>query len=80
VYEWAKNVVGLDDEDADILRVNKVTGSELLTLTKEELYKEPYKMPGGPAIRLAQAIEKLKILPGNHNKQSILYVANVINV
>jgi hypothetical protein len=80
VYEWAIRTVGLLPQHAEILRQQYVTGSELLTLTEEELYKKPYKMPGGPAIRLAQAIEKLKILPGNYNEQKILYVANVINV
>jgi hypothetical protein len=61
VYEWAKYVAQLDNEDANILRVNKVTGSALLSLTEEELYKEPYKMPGGPAIRLE--IAKRSLVP-----------------
>jgi hypothetical protein len=60
VYQWAIDVVGISKKTAQILRDNEVDGSTLLTLTKEELLKEPYKMPGGPATKLASAIKTLK--------------------
>jgi hypothetical protein len=77
VYEWAIRTVGLLPQHAETLRQQYVTGSVLLTLTEEKLFQI---LPLGPATLLAQAIEKLKILPGNYNEQNILYVANVINV
>jgi hypothetical protein len=73
VYEWAKDVIKLDDEDAKILRVNKVSGSVLLTLTKEELFKEPYKMSGGSATKLLMAVEKIKSFSGNQSRVSYTY-------
>jgi hypothetical protein len=60
VYRWAIEKVGLDAEDATILKTQKVDGETLLTLTKEELIKSPYNMPGGPATKLARAIKELK--------------------
>jgi hypothetical protein len=74
VYEWAKGTAELLHRHADILRQQYVTGSELLTLTEEKLLKEPYKMPGGPATRLALAVLRLKILPGNYNLIFILTI------
>jgi len=58
VYGWAK--VQTDEEEANKLRTQKVNGRALLTLTKDDLLKEPYKILGGPASNLAEAIEKLK--------------------
>jgi hypothetical protein len=64
VYHWAKNI---SEKSAEVLRDNEVAGSTLLTLTKDELLKEPYKMPLGSATKLAGAIKVLKDQTGNNN-------------
>jgi hypothetical protein len=56
VYLWAIESVGLDTEDASILKNQKVNGKALLTLTEEELQKI---LPLGPAT-LETAIKELK--------------------
>lgn len=61
VQEWAKSL-GLDDDDVEILRANKVIGSDLFNLTEDKLRAD--HMPRGPAGRLAAAIAKLPRPPG----------------
>jgi hypothetical protein len=56
VYQWAKNV-GLDEQDANILKQQKVDGKVLLTLTEEKLLKI---LPFGSATNLASAIKTLR--------------------
>jgi hypothetical protein len=65
VYYWAIGKVGVDEEIASVLKSQNVNGKALWTFTEDKLLKEPYKMPGGSAIALALAIEKLKQPPGN---------------
>jgi len=60
VANWAQTLPGVDEEDANILRTQKINGAALFELTKEELIAPPYKMAGGAAINLMKAIEKLK--------------------
>jgi hypothetical protein len=60
VYQWAIDVVRTSKKTAQILRDNEVDGSTLLTLTEDKLLKKPYKMPGGPATKLASAIKTLR--------------------
>ena len=62
VIEWAREIV--DEEEAQKLVVQKVDGSALLLLTKEDLVKKPYRIAGGPAANLAAAIEKLRAPTG----------------
>ena len=50
----------MEERYAKALKDQEVDGRALLTLTKDDLLKEPYKILGGPAANLAQAIEKLK--------------------
>jgi len=57
VYKWAIDVVKLDQDDASILRNNKVDGPALLTLTEEKLLKI---LPLGSATKLASAIKTLR--------------------
>ena len=65
VVEFAKSEsVGLDDEDVEVLKKNKVNGKDLLNLTKEELRADG--MARGPATRLASAIAKLPRPPGEY--------------
>ena len=60
VIEWARQIV--DEEEAQKLVVQKVNGSALLLLTKEEL--RSIGIPLGPAANLAAAIEKLRAPTG----------------
>jgi len=60
VYNWALSIKNLLEEDAQKLKVNRVTGESLLTLTETKLVNHPYNIAGGPAASLALAIEKLK--------------------
>lgn len=53
--QWAETFV--DREDAVKLRRQKVDGSALLDMTKEEL--KSYGIPGGPATKLVKAIKAL---------------------
>jgi len=59
VFNWAKEITK-DQEEAEKLRAQKVDGESLLTLTKTDLVNHPYNIVGGPAAKLAIAIEKLK--------------------
>ena len=62
VADYAKSDAGLDDDDAAILRANKVNGKSLLNLTEDKLRADG--MPRGPATILAAAIAKLLRPPG----------------
>lgn len=58
VVEFAQSEgVGLDDEDVEVLKKNKVDGESLLNLTEDKLRADG--MPRGPATKLAAAIAKL---------------------
>jgi len=54
VYNWAVKTAGLEEEDAAILKKQKISGKSLFELTEEKL--RAYGMPGGPAIELMRAI------------------------
>jgi hypothetical protein len=56
VYQWAKNV-GLDEQDANILKQQKVDGTALFNLTKDDLNT---LFPIGSATKLASAIKTLR--------------------
>ncbi|MCK5921183.1 MAG: hypothetical protein KAG66_09595 [Methylococcales bacterium] len=62
VKEWACDEVGIDEEDAVRLEVQKIDGKALLKMTEEKL--ESYGIPGGPATNLYEAIQQLKQQPG----------------
>ena len=62
VADYAKSDAGLDDDDAAILRANKVNGKSLLNLTKDDLLRAGLMM--GPATILAATIAKLPRPPG----------------
>ena len=62
VEDWAKKVPDVKPHHARVLRDQEVTGRTLLMLTKDELTRHPYNLPGGPASALAGAVEKLKAL------------------
>jgi len=57
VYQWAVDIVKLDPEDAQKLKIQKITGKSLHGMTREAL--ERYGIPGGPAFILSEAIRKL---------------------
>ena len=61
VLEFAKSE-GLDDEDVEVLKKNKVNGKRLLDLTEDKLRADG--MPRGPASDLAAAIAELPRPPG----------------
>jgi hypothetical protein len=67
VYQWMKDEVGKND--ASILRVNRVNGQQLITLTKEQLLRPPYSISKDNVTKLTQAIEKLKLIAGNFKEQ-----------
>ena len=54
----------MDEEEAQKLVVQKVDGIALLLLTEEKLVKHPYNIAGGPAAKLAAAIENLRAPTG----------------
>ncbi len=57
VARWAKQVAGLDDDDAAVLTKQKVTGKHLERLTAEKLNR--WGMAGAPAEDLVAAIDAL---------------------
>jgi hypothetical protein len=66
VADWAQEVVGLDQDDAQVLLKNKLTGSRIFKMAKqpqkeleEKLVKAPYFLSGGGAVDLAEAISSL---------------------
>ena len=59
VVAWATSK-GLHEKTIDALQRELVDGEALLTLTKDELTRHPYNIPGGPAASLALAIDGLK--------------------
>ena len=58
VVNFAQSEVGLDSDDADILKKNKITGACLLSLTKEDIRR--VGMPLGPATMLATTIANVR--------------------
>ena len=64
VLEWAKAQGDIIEEDWKKLQENRVNGSTLLLLTEEKLVKHPYNIAGGPAAKLAAAIENLRAPTG----------------
>ncbi|RIB17789.1 hypothetical protein C2G38_2142432 [Gigaspora rosea] len=54
-----KDKLGLDDDDIDIIKKNKVTGPAFLELTQEELLASPYELPGGPAKVISKLIKTI---------------------
>jgi hypothetical protein len=80
VYHWAMEKVGLDKEDANILKQQKVKGTTLLTLTDEKLLKI---LPLGPANELASAIKTLRNEWAKHiacmrNTQTNKHICHII--
>ena len=57
VREWAEKTVGLDAEDASILAKQKIDGEQLLKVIQLDL--ERWRMPGGPAGKLVDAVAKI---------------------
>jgi len=57
VYQWAVDIVKFDPEDAQKLKTQKIRGSSLPGMTREEL--KSYGIPGGPAFDLSEEIRKL---------------------
>ncbi|CAG8837584.1 9521_t:CDS:1, partial [Cetraspora pellucida] len=55
-----KQDLGLDDDDFNILRKQKVNGRNFLRLNVDKLIANPYNLPGGPAETIAELIEKIK--------------------
>src|ERR1043165_5862737 len=51
--------LGLDDNDLEIFRKQKIMGRDFLKTTKEEFLS--YGMPGGPAKRLADFAKECKV-------------------
>ena len=62
VIEWAKAQRDVIEEDWKKLQENRVNGSALIILTKDDLLK--IGIPLGPAANLAAAIEKLRAPTG----------------
>src|ERR1700722_14569714 len=50
--------LGLDEEDLEIIRKEKVNGRAFLKITEEKLHS--YGMPGGPASNLADFAKECK--------------------
>jgi hypothetical protein len=65
VYEWLKNDVKLDEQQASIFRDRQIKGSMLLTFTKEELVRPPYNLSDDLASKLIKRIEDLRSIAGN---------------
>jgi hypothetical protein len=57
------------ENNASILRVNRVNGQQLITLTEEQLIGSPYKISKDNVTKLTKAIEKLKLITGNFKEQ-----------
>ena len=55
VRRWAVEEVGIDKEDADKLKQQKIDGKRLSKVTQEML--ERWGLPGGAALDLMEAIE-----------------------
>jgi len=58
VYDWAVKTAGLEEEDAAILKKQKIDGKSLFKLTEDKLLA--YGMPGGPAIELMDALDAVR--------------------
>lgn len=57
VEEWARDVVGLDEDDVALLTKQKINGRSLASMTREEF--KSYGIPGGPAAELFEGVKKL---------------------
>ena len=62
VFEWVKQLT--DTEEAKKLKDQKVRGSSLLRLSKDELQAPPYNVLGGSATDLMAALEERKTSGG----------------
>lgn len=49
-----ENIKGFQEDDAKILKANRIDGEALLMLTKEDLINHPYNLPGGIANNFIQ--------------------------
>jgi hypothetical protein len=66
VRAWAREEVGLDEDDAGLLVKNKLDGVAVIKMAKQPqeklqkaLVKVPYSLSGGAAVKLADAISSL---------------------
>ncbi|RHZ88674.1 hypothetical protein Glove_21g216 [Diversispora epigaea] len=50
----------LDDDDINIIEKNKISGSNFLLLTEDNLLTPPCNFPLGPAKRIAELVNKIK--------------------
>jgi len=57
VEQWALEVVGLDEEDAKKLKVQKINGKSLATMTKEDF--KSCGIPIGPSAELFEGVKAL---------------------
>jgi len=57
VYQWAVDIVKIKPEHAQKLKDEEITGDTLHGMTREEL--KSYGIPGGPALKLSEAVSKL---------------------
>jgi len=57
-----KDELDLDDEDLDVIRTNKVAGSDFLSLTLETLTQKDglFMLSYGPAKRIADLVNTIK--------------------
>ncbi|RHZ59667.1 hypothetical protein Glove_362g72 [Diversispora epigaea] len=65
--ESKKDELFLYDEDINIIKKNRVAGSDFLEFSQEDL--ERWRMPGGPAKRIMNLVNKIKGKSKYHPKQ-----------
>ena len=58
VKQWAMTVDGITEVHANILVAQEIGGAALLLMTEENL--ERWRMPGGPALLLMNAVAAIK--------------------
>jgi hypothetical protein len=68
VRDWALSIYGILPEDARALVKQRISGDQLLKVTKEEL--RSYGVPGGPAGKLMDAIKLLSQPAGGFASRS----------
>ena len=57
VGDWARDFVGLDEDDVALLTKQKINGKSLASMTDEKF--ERYGIPGGPAAELFEGVKNL---------------------
>ena len=59
VYEWIKKDVGIDEEEAIKLKNGKLSGSTLLSASREDLINL-FKLLSGPAQKITSILLEIK--------------------